>query len=419
MPGERPPLRALTSCRPSHPYGGAKNSRRFRSSVIVPGSRTSAEVAPPRPRPIVFTPAVSPPSPRRVVRPQLRALTSFRFFACLAVFLHHCVDFTSSGRHSHDSGLNRLFWEGWSGVSFFFVLSGFILAYNYADRLTNTERPALRGFYVSRIARIYPLYILTFLIAAVAVMGEWLRVGVAGAATAVSQVTLTQAFLPIRDPFDPSRLAALGFDGPAWSLSCEAFFYLSFPFVLLVLARRRTPLLAAVAVGVWAWTVLLALNLQGSPLAGWALYIFPPVRLAEFVVGVCGGLIFLRCRDRLRGGPGWWTAGEGACPGIAGGCGRVVVGGARGASVCELLPAVLRVHDPGVRRRARPHLTAPAGLVAGVPGRDLVCLLPAARPGDAAGRVPGAVLGRDPFDPGLGRHPRGHADAQRHDLRGL
>ncbi len=251
-----------------------------------------------------------------MVRPQLRALTSFRFFACLAVFLHHCVDFTTSGPHSHDSGLNRLFWEGWSGVSFFFVLSGFILAYNYADRLTNTERPALRGFYVSRIARIYPLYLLTFVIAAVAVMGEWLRIGVAGAATAVSQVTLTQAFLPIRDPFDPGRLAALGFDGPAWSLSCEAFFYLSFPFVLLVLARRRTPLLAAVAVGVWAWTVLLALNLQGSPLAGWALYIFPPVRLAEFVVGVCGGLIFLRCRDRLRGGPGWWTAGEGLALGL-------------------------------------------------------------------------------------------------------
>ena len=46
-----------------------------------------------------------------MVRPQLRALTSFRFFACLAVFLHHCVDFTSSGPDSHASGLNRLFWR--------------------------------------------------------------------------------------------------------------------------------------------------------------------------------------------------------------------------------------------------------------------------------------------------------------------
>jgi peptidoglycan/LPS O-acetylase OafA/YrhL len=254
-------------------------------------------------------PAALPRPTPRVPRPQLRALTSFRFFACLAVFLHHCVDFTASG-HAKHTGINRFLWEGWSGVSFFFVLSGFILAYNYSDRLTNTSRPALRTFYVSRVARIYPLYVLTFAIAAVALIGEWGRAGVAGAGAAISQVTLTQAFLPVRDPFGSNHLAALGFDGPAWSLSCEAFFYLSFPFLMLVLVRRHSALLAGVAVAVWAWVFVLALHLPSSPLANWAMYTFPPIRLAEFVVGVCGGLLFIRHRDRLGGARAWWTAAE-------------------------------------------------------------------------------------------------------------
>ncbi len=245
-----------------------------------------------------------------VLRPQLRALTSFRFFACLAVFLHHCVDFSAAPGRAQHTGLNRLLWEGWSGVSFFFVLSGFILAYNYADRLTSTSRPALRTFYVSRVARIYPLYLLAFLIAALALAGQWGRAGLAGVGTAVSQVTLTQAFLPIRDPFGSNHLAALGFDGPAWSLSCEAFFYLSFPFVMLVLVRRRSAVLAAVAVAAWAWVLVLALHLPNSALSNWEMYIFPPIRLAEFVVGVCGGLLFLRHRDTLRGTRDWWTAAE-------------------------------------------------------------------------------------------------------------
>jgi peptidoglycan/LPS O-acetylase OafA/YrhL len=242
--------------------------------------------------------------------PELRVLTSFRFFACLAVFLHHCVDFTTSPGDGPRSGLIRLFWEGWSGVAFFFILSGFILAYNYAGRLDGSGGTWRRGFYVSRFARIYPLYLLAFLVAAVAVIGQWGRAGIAGGLTAVSQVTLTQAFLPIHDPFDHSRLAALGFDGPAWSLSCEAFFYLTFPFLLVMLVRRRTSLLAVAAVGAWAWSVMLALEVRGTPFAGWVLYVFPPVRLAEFVVGVCGGLVFLRYRERLRGGQAWWTVAE-------------------------------------------------------------------------------------------------------------
>src|SRR5207344_1474950 len=114
--------------------------------------------------------------------------------------------------------------------------------------------------YVSRLARIYPLHALTFVIAAMAVIGQWQSVGVRGAVAAASQVTLTQAFLPMANPFDRSQLACVSFDAPAWTLSCEAFFYAVFPFLVVALARRRTGHVVAIAAAAWAWEVLVALE---------------------------------------------------------------------------------------------------------------------------------------------------------------
>jgi peptidoglycan/LPS O-acetylase OafA/YrhL len=283
--------------------------------MIVPSTGTRAARAPTL---RATSPQDSPARvtvPGDVVRPQLRALTTLRFFACFAVFLHHCVDFTSIPGASR-SRFAAFLWEGWSGVSFFFVLSGFILAFTYGDRLAVAAPGAVRSFYVARIARVYPLYVLVFAIAAFAVIGQWARVGTAGIAAAVSQLALLQAFLPVADPFHHSQLVAFAFDGPAWSLSCEAFFYLSFPFLLRFLVRQSGVALALTAVGACCFSLLLAIQLRGSPAAFWLLYVFPPVRLAEFVVGICLGLVFLRGRDRLRAARVSWTALEAATLGL-------------------------------------------------------------------------------------------------------
>jgi len=71
---------------------------------------------------------------RDVVKP----LTSLRFFAAWLVVCHHFFAFEA----------------GYAGVTFFFVLSGFILALNYAGRV---DTPAQRRrFWLKRAARVYP-----------------------------------------------------------------------------------------------------------------------------------------------------------------------------------------------------------------------------------------------------------------------
>lgn len=86
-------------------------------------------------------------------------LTSLRFIFALMVFGAHCYvidDFFDA----------HFFKEGFVGVSFFFVLSGFILSYNYREKLLE-RRISRRTFWVARIARIYPLHWLTLFVAAI------------------------------------------------------------------------------------------------------------------------------------------------------------------------------------------------------------------------------------------------------------
>jgi peptidoglycan/LPS O-acetylase OafA/YrhL len=83
-------------------------------------------------------------------RPRLPALTSLRFFAALHVVCFHFLAFKIV---SGERWLGQISSIGYVGVSFFFVLSGFILVYTYAGR----DIPA-RDFWRARFARIYPAF---------------------------------------------------------------------------------------------------------------------------------------------------------------------------------------------------------------------------------------------------------------------
>ena len=72
-------------------------------------------------------------------RPELPALTGIRFYAAILVYLSHVPLIPGMGKLAGD---NLIFNAGVVGVSFFFVLSGFILTYNYADLLRVRTAPS-------------------------------------------------------------------------------------------------------------------------------------------------------------------------------------------------------------------------------------------------------------------------------------
>src|SRR5262245_53984877 len=86
----------------------------------------------------------------------LAALTSLRFFAAMYVLLFHY----SLAYPTLYSGLVGI---GYTGVTFFFILSGFILAHTYYG-VDFKQRSDLHRYFAARVSRIYPIYILSLLV---------------------------------------------------------------------------------------------------------------------------------------------------------------------------------------------------------------------------------------------------------------
>jgi peptidoglycan/LPS O-acetylase OafA/YrhL len=226
-------------------------------------------------------------------RPTLKALTGLRFFAALHVVVTHTASFTQEELPPWASNIVS---SGYVGVSLFFVLSGFILTYNYLD----SDQTALRGsdnqFRIARVARIYPLYLVALVVAAPSLL-----VTVWSGHVSFSDFVLALVLAPLMLQAW-SLTAALVWNAPAWSLSAEALFYALFPFMLRRAARmtERSVFLAIVA----SWVIALAITVGQSISASdriWLEFVvhFPLTRVWEFCIGVLVGVGFLKFSWRV------------------------------------------------------------------------------------------------------------------------
>lgn len=221
----------------------------------------------------------------------LRSLTSLRFFAAAVVVAYH------AGKWSQvDGGApSGVFRFGFVGVSFFFLLSGLVLAW--------TWRPGepLRRFYLRRFARVWPLHALT----TCAAIGLWAVGGVVAANwdALPAHALLVQAWSTSAD-------SVFAWNGLSWSLSAEAFFYALFPAIVVLTDRHRVgPVLAAGSGVTWLFVIGGAVLLTTPELVG-PLYWLPWYRIGEFVVGVALG-VALRRGWRTRA-PRWLGLGAGS-----------------------------------------------------------------------------------------------------------
>src|SRR5688500_9857004 len=123
---------------------------------------------------------------------RLDGLTSLRFFAAMAIVLFHCDGVFGLGK----GGFALL-----QGVSFFYVLSGFILARVY-PRLAG--RAAVFAFWRARVARIWPAYLAALAIGAWLLGYEW-RFG-----TALAYLAMVQSWVPLPGYY-------FSYNGVGWS----------------------------------------------------------------------------------------------------------------------------------------------------------------------------------------------------------
>jgi peptidoglycan/LPS O-acetylase OafA/YrhL len=208
---------------------------------------------------------------------RLRSLNALRFLAALLVFSQHVPAF-----HAGD---------GYCGVVFFFILSGFILTYTYQPTLARRCWPGVWRFWANRIARIYPVHVLTFIL----FLPYWWPALRVQPATYVSyacrNLTLTHAWS------NDSHLY-FSYNVPSWSLCNECFFYLCFPAMLWLLNRPavrswRFPIFIG---ALWLAQLSYCSRCDGPDFV-WRAYINPSLRLIDFTIGMLLALWFLQRKE--------------------------------------------------------------------------------------------------------------------------
>jgi len=230
---------------------------------------------------------------------RLDALTGLRFWFAFLVVVHHSL------QHWFGNRVYPVADFGYIGVDFFFVLSGFVLTWSWRPEVSAGR------FWWNRVARIWPLHLTTLVLAVVFVADQINHPGVLGT---VANLLLLQAWVP-------SDKVYFGYNAVAWSLSCEVFFYLAFPWLVKAIAvmstQRRRALIGAVIGLLLLYPGVFSLTIAPHDFSGWewTTYVAPLWRLGEFVVGIVAALAVRDgWRPRMRG----WQALVVACT-LAGG----------------------------------------------------------------------------------------------------
>ena len=169
-------------------------------------------------------------------------LDALRIVAAAAVVVLHYMEYAKDNAVAHFVFTHVQHFNLF--VDLFFVISGFVIAKQYLERVGGPDD--IKRFFWRRMARIYPLHLLT--------LAFYLAIA------AVLQLGLARGENPARYPLSdlPAQLlmlhALIGerltFNFPSWSLSAEMFCYLLFPFLAAGAARWRSsvPIIVVIAV---------------------------------------------------------------------------------------------------------------------------------------------------------------------------
>lgn len=213
---------------------------------------------------------------------RLDALQGMRTIAFLAVFFGHCGIGTGGGM----------------GVSFFLVLSGFLMAYNYSSKKLPCDARENFVFAANKIKKLYPLHLLTIIpmgglsLLSALKTGKLYEIALNLIPKLISDVLLIQAWIPVREFY-------FAFNGVAWFLSVCAFLYFCYPYFAKKMENWRDLKPALCWLGgacsvQLSIIVLIETGIVGilSKNVGWLVYICPIYRIGEFIVGCSLGNIF-------------------------------------------------------------------------------------------------------------------------------
>lgn len=207
----------------------------------------------------------------------IASLTATRAFAALMVVVFHFANINTG-----ISIIDRFFKNGNLAVSYFFVLSGYIMYLSYVD-----SYKGYKHFIQRRVARILPLYWLALILSTLLVIYSSIiglppnfNIGLAF----LSNATFTQVFF---------EKYIFTLNTPGWSLCAEMFFYLLFPF-LLQFQKSRNRLFIVTAIIIYLVSAIIhnfLVRKNDSSLEGFTYY-SSLLHFNQFLIGMLGAQLF-------------------------------------------------------------------------------------------------------------------------------
>lgn len=200
------------------------------------------------------------------------SLQSLRFIFAIMIFLHHC---SNNGIAVFPPG-------GACGVSFFIILSGFVMSAGYGEKVEQTNFK-YKEFILKRLIRIYPLHILC-LLGYIAIrifhfsISDYLKL--------IPNTLLLQSWIPIKEIY---------FSGNAvsWCLSDFLFFYAIFPLLSKFIKGGNKSRIFSISIIIVITYLILALFMPES-YSHQILYISPLFRLLDFIIGMYTYTLYIK-----------------------------------------------------------------------------------------------------------------------------
>jgi peptidoglycan/LPS O-acetylase OafA/YrhL len=239
---------------------------------------------------------------------EIKALTGLRIIAAVWVVLFHFRPLLRDAVPGFRDALAPVLNCGAQGVDLFFILSGFVLTWNYLDRMgwAFSLRATLHFLWL-RLARVWPVYLVTLHLAALWVIFT-LHIGHVPSedVSQLTAVSYVRQILLVQLWFQP-YFDGSSWDGPAWSISAEWLAYLLFGALVLVVfrmahaTRARSLMWLAVAASLPPMVLLL---LSGQFYTPWS---WLPRIVMQFTAGalVAAAVGRLRPTDRGRRSAGY------------------------------------------------------------------------------------------------------------------
>lgn len=211
---------------------------------------------------------------------RIEQLTFTRFLAAISIVIYH---YGKNCSVFYNDFTGFLFKQADVGVSYFFILSGFVMIIAYNNKAVINSFEYLKH----RLARIYPLYLLgIFFVFIFDVLEDKTNFS-----ELLLNIFMLQAWIPDK---------ALTLNNPGWSISVEFLFYLMFPFLFNFIYKKANFKTIAISILIlWLISqitlhILIPINpIAGFPLSSKDLLYFPLMHLNEFLMGNLAGLYLL------------------------------------------------------------------------------------------------------------------------------